>query len=112
MPETGILTPRLAQAMNDLEAALRDFGHALQETKPADAAPPTGPVFSALRQWRTEQARAKGLPPYIIASDAVLKAIDAARPTDLAQLQLIRGVGPSKAATYGTQILEVVARSA
>ena len=108
MPESGHDTPNLAQATTNLENALQDFKRALRPVAHAGAATP---VFSALRVWRTQQARTKGLPPYIIATDAVLRAIEAARPTDLGQLQAVRGISPAKVASYGNEILEVVAKA-
>lgn len=108
MPDIGTVKPDLAQATANLESALQEFRSALP---PRPLRGPETPVFAALRIWRTEQARAKGLPPYIIATDAALRAIDAARPADLAQLGAVRGVGANKAATYGAEILEVVARA-
>lgn len=108
MPEHGTpTTPDLAKAILTLETALQDFQHALRESRMASQ--PPGPVFQALRQWRTEQARAKQVPPYVIATDQVLRAIEAARPKDIVQLQAVRGISPAKASQYGEQILQVVA---
>lgn len=108
MPEDGASNkPDLAQAITQLENAIDDFKRALRADPAARGA--EGPVFAALRKWRTEQARAKQLPPYVIASDAVLRAIEEAKPGDLTQLQAIRGIGAAKAATYGADILQVVA---
>ncbi len=113
MPEQGTPTTQadeLSQAATRLERALEAFQRVLRANRPPRT--PGGEVFEALREWRSEQARAKQLPPYIIATDAVLRAIEGARPTDIAQLQAIRGVGANKAATYGAEILEVVAKTA
>lgn len=113
MPDTGASTkPDLAQAMNNLQSALEDVRHAIEAKEAKDTPAPDGPVFSALRKWRTEQARAKQLPPYVIATDAVLRAIEQAKPTDLDQLQAIRGMGGNRSATYGAEILQVVATAA
>lgn len=108
MPEQG--TPDLTQATRTLETALADFQAAFKASGVLQAT--SGPVFRALRQWRTEQARAKAVPPYVIATDAALHAIEAAKPQDLAALGAVRGVGPTKAATYGAEILKVVATAA
>lgn len=113
MPEQGIPTPALAQAVTDLEAAVQKASSVLKTLQAALPPPsPDGPVFAALRRWRTEQARSRQLPPYVIASDAVLRAIEQTRPKDVQELGAIRGVGPGKAATYGNEILDVVAKAA
>lgn len=40
--------------------------------------------------------------------DSTLVAIAAARPTQLRQLALLRGIGPTKLEAYGAQVLAVV----
>jgi ATP-dependent DNA helicase RecQ len=68
-----------------------------------------GKLFQALRAWRTAQAKAKQVPPYVIFSDRSLLEIAALRPTSPAALRACHGVGETKAATYGTQVLRIVA---
>lgn len=115
MPEHGIQeTQDLVQATKNLQAALQDVRQAIRHLPrpapvPQTEKPVGGPIFQALRTWRTEQARAQRMPPYVIASDAALHAIEAAKPTDLEQLKNLRGVGASKAITYGSDILQIVA---
>ena len=125
----------LARASTELQHALERFTQALSQPRPrrraaaqagpqsaaaseppqaaapAEAAAPPSPVFTALRAWRMEQARARAVPPYIIASDALLHAVAQAHPTDLAGLEAIPGMG-RRAVTYGTQMLEVLAKTA
>lgn len=108
MPADGTPKPDLAQAMTQLEASLQAFKDALR----ASGIRPGGPLFEALRKWRSDQARARQLPPYVIATDAVLRAIEDARPASLEELKAIRGVGAGKADTYGADILAVVAKEA
>jgi len=110
MPSNGMpSTPELATATSNLERALEDFRRALRA---AGLPRSEGPVFAALRQWRTQQAREQQVPPYVIATDAVLRAIEEARPTDLTQLRAVRGVSEAKARQYGEHILRVVAGAA
>ncbi|MES2154572.1 MAG: HRDC domain-containing protein [bacterium] len=106
MREAYTLAPEIERAVVRIEEALQELRAGA--AKPSPAPQVSSPTFAALRQWRTEQARSKGLPPYIIATDAVLHAIEAAMPTDLEQLQAIRGMGPAKVATYGPEILAIV----
>jgi DNA helicase-2/ATP-dependent DNA helicase PcrA len=70
--------------------------------RPGDAA---DPVFAALREWRLQRARQDGIAPFIIAHDSVLAAIAEARPTTLAQLRRVKGMGPTKLERYGPEIL-------
>ena len=72
----------------------------------------SGPVpmetLDRLRHWRRETARAAGLPAYIVFHDTTLAAIAAARPTSLAELLRVSGVGESKLRKYGDEVLEVL----
>lgn len=64
-------------------------------------------LFDLLRQWRRDQARMEGVPPYFVASDRSLREVARARPTTVEQLRDLRGFGPVKTAKYGADILEV-----
>ena len=80
---------------------------------PGPAAGELGPeaeqVFERLRAWRTGVAKELGMPPYVIFHDATLRQIAAAPPTTMAGLARINGVGETKLARYGQQILDVLA---
>lgn len=69
------------------------------------------PLFEKLREWRAGEAREQGVPAYIIFNDATLRGIAISRPTSLAELGEITGVGEKKLDTYGAALLEVVAGS-
>ena len=73
--------------------------------------PEAEPVFERLRAWRTGVAKELGMPPYVIFHDATLAGIAAARPTTLAELALVNGVGETKLARYGQQILSLLAEA-
>ncbi len=66
------------------------------------------PLMAALRAWRTARAREDQVPPYIVFHDQTLAAIAEVRPSTLAGLRRVKGIGPSKLETYGDEILEVV----
>ena len=68
-------------------------------------------LFEALRAWRAEQAREQGVPAYIVFGDATLRAIAAARPASLSDLDGITGIGAKKREAYGDGILTVVAQN-
>ncbi|MGL4767605.1 MAG: DNA helicase RecQ [Formosimonas sp.] len=65
-------------------------------------------IFTALRMWRFETARTHNVPAYVIFHDATLREIAIEKPTRLAQLKGLTGVGEKKLDNYGTAILKVV----
>ncbi|MFF3639634.1 DNA helicase RecQ [Streptomyces sp. NPDC002564] len=67
------------------------------------------PLFEALRAWRAAQAKEQGVPAYVIFHDATLREIASLRPTSVADLAGISGVGEKKRATYGEGVVGVVA---
>ena len=66
-------------------------------------------LFEALRSWRLEEAKTRGVPPYVIFHDRTLAAIAAERPGDVDGLRGISGVGEKKAERFGEAVLAVVA---
>ena len=78
----------------------------------AELPPEAEAVFERLRTWRTATAKEQGMPPYVIFHDATLRQIAAAPPATLAELAAVNGVGETKLARYGQQILEVLEVSA
>ena len=68
------------------------------------------PLFDALRAWRSSAAKAQAVPPYVIFHDSVLREIAAARPGSLDDLGEIKGVGGSKLARYGQDVLGIIQR--
>jgi ATP-dependent DNA helicase RecQ len=67
------------------------------------------PLFDALRAWRAEQAKAQGVPAYIVFGDATLRALAERRPASLGDLDGIPGIGAKKREAYGDAVLAVVA---
>ena len=65
-------------------------------------------VFDALRTWRRRRADEDGVPPYVVAPDAALRAIAAARPGTAAALQAVKGMGPKRVEKYGEEMLAVL----
>jgi ATP-dependent DNA helicase RecQ len=79
---------------------------------PAPASAEAGGLFEALRTWRAAAAKAQSVPPYVIFHDSVLREIAAVRPATLDELGEIKGVGTSKLARYGGDVLAVLRRGA
>ncbi|CAA9243662.1 MAG: ATP-dependent DNA helicase RecQ [uncultured Corynebacteriales bacterium] len=72
---------------------------------PAEAAA----LFEKLRAWRAATAKEDGVPAYVIFHDATLRQIALDRPTTLAAVGAVSGVGQNKLAKYGQQILDTLA---
>jgi ATP-dependent DNA helicase RecQ len=58
-----------------------------------DLSPADEALFDSLREWRL--GAAAGKPAYTVAHDSTLRTIAARRPETRAELELIRGIGPS-----------------
>jgi ATP-dependent DNA helicase RecQ len=78
-------------------------------TAPAELPGAAEPLFERLRAWRAGVAREQGVPAYVVFHDATLRAIAALRPTTLADLGTVSGVGQAKLTRFGQQILDTVA---
>jgi ATP-dependent DNA helicase RecQ len=62
-------------------------------------------VFERLRAWRAATAAEQGIPAYVVFHDATLRQIAILHPDDLHGLGQVSGVGETKLAKYGEQIL-------
>jgi ATP-dependent DNA helicase RecQ len=65
-------------------------------------------LLSRLKAWRSGQARAQSVPPYVVFHDSTLAAIAAARPQDMDALSTISGIGAKKLERYGPDVLELL----
>ncbi|QJE00391.1 DNA helicase RecQ [Massilia forsythiae] len=66
-------------------------------------------IFEKLRWWRMETARAHNVPAYVIFVDATLREIAKAKPGSLEELRGVSGVGEKKLASYGEEIVALIA---
>ena len=73
-----------------------------------EAGPEAQNLFEALRAWRSSEAKAQHIPPYVIFHDTVLRDIAAVRPASVEELGQIKGVGASKMQRYGTAVLSII----
>ena len=62
-------------------------------------------LYAALRTWRSDTAKAHGVPAYVIFHDATLAGIAAACPRDIPSLRGIPGIGGKKLESYGEAIV-------
>jgi DNA helicase II / ATP-dependent DNA helicase PcrA len=79
---------------------------------PRDTSPEAIAAETALRQWRMQRSKRDGVPAYVVFHDSTLVAIAAQRPTTLAGLRTIPGIGPTKLDRYGDDIIEVLETAA
>lgn len=87
---------------------------ARQEAAKAKAKPATkrqrvrDDLFEVLRQLRKRLAQERGVPPYIIFSDATLEEMAARRPMQDVDLQQVSGVGERKLQLYGDAFMQAI----
>ena len=80
---------------------------------PAPAAQPDvddHALFDALRGLRRAIAEERGVPPYLIFSDASLRDMARLRPATLEQFREVKGVGDWKLDAFGARFLAVIRR--
>jgi ATP-dependent DNA helicase RecQ len=92
---------RAARAAKPAAAAAAAAAAELPEAAAAD--------FERLRAWRGATAKEQGMPAYVIFHDSTLREIAARSPSGLAELAAISGIGDTKLARYGQQILDLLA---
>src|SRR5262249_29934100 len=77
---------------------------------PTELAPADRTLFDALRTWRTQRAKAAGVPAYVIFDDKTLVAVATRRPRDPVALRSVPGIGPVKSERFAGEVLEIVGR--
>jgi ATP-dependent DNA helicase RecQ len=117
--EEGLVKPLLR---GEKSLALRLAPPAKERRKssatPAGAPAPAAPtpeevdpdLLAALKNWRREQAREQAVPPYVVFHDRTLLEIAGRRPTDLASLGQVSGIGQAKLERYGAALLALIHR--
>jgi ATP-dependent DNA helicase RecQ len=65
-------------------------------------------LVAALRAWRADVARQRGVPAYVVLHDSTIDGIAAARPATLDQLRGIAGIGDKKLEHYGEELIALV----
>ena len=79
---------------------------------PGDKAGDVDPELrTRLRAWRSDIARQRGVPAYVVLHDATIDGIVRAWPTTLDELRDIPGIGDKKLEHYGDELLRMVRES-
>ncbi len=68
----------------------------------------TAELFDRLKTLRRSLAGARGVPAYVVFSDATLMRIAEERPSSPDALLGISGIGPKKLELYGDALLDLV----
>jgi ribonuclease D len=67
-------------------------------------------LLKALKKWRLEKSFAEHVPAYMICQDRTLEHMVVELPATLEALNAIHGLGPSRIARYGLELLEQLSR--
>lgn len=74
----------------------------------ADLPPEERRLYEHIRRWRFETAHRDGVPPYVILTNRNLADLVRERPTSLAALRRVRGIGQAKAERHGAALLALL----
>jgi ATP-dependent DNA helicase RecQ len=74
------------------------------------AVEPDSELRDYLREWRRGMAKEQGMPAYVVLHDTSLEEICRIRPSSVAELMEITGIGERKAELYGKDILAALKR--
>ncbi|MGD9632366.1 MAG: DNA helicase RecQ [Pirellulales bacterium] len=66
-------------------------------------------LFDRLRTYRRDKSHERGVPPYVVFSDATLRDLARRQPTSGDELLAVHGIGAKKCAEYGDDILREIA---
>jgi DNA helicase II / ATP-dependent DNA helicase PcrA len=75
----------------------------------ARAEEPSDPVYHALKRWRLRRAKLDEIPAYVVFHNATLAEIAERRPSTIAELAAVPGVGSTKLERYGPEVLAALA---
>ena len=65
-------------------------------------------IYERLTKWRRERSLRDSVPAYVVFSNKTLREIASVCPEDLRTLAEVWGVGQSRVARYGAEVLAVV----
>ena len=87
--------------------AVRDFLYSgvedVEVVRPDDAE-----LADYLREWRRNTAREKKVAAFVVMHDSTMEELCRRRPSTLAELMRVRGIGEHKAEVYGESILQAL----
>ena len=107
--EVRLREEQAAERIRASKAKSRRGDLAVPSASPADADHPA--LVSALRAWRSDVARRRGVPAYVVLHDTTIDGIATSRPMTLGQLRDIPGIGDKKLEHYGDELIALVRAS-
>lgn len=72
---------------------------------------PDPALVELLRDWRARTAAERGVPAFVVLTDATLDALAERRPADATALLDVPGIGTAKLELYGEQLMAMVRRA-
>ena len=114
-PDHGalLLTPQAREVLFRGKTLTMPVRIEQEERAKAGALPPAdADLFQALRATRAQIARRRGVPAYVVFSDATLADMARRAPRTMADFLEVSGVGQTKARQYGEAFLETIAAHA
>jgi ATP-dependent DNA helicase RecQ len=100
-PGSRLRASRIKSRQGDLSSPSADDG---------EAGDPT--LLGALRAWRSQIARQRGVPAYVVLHDSTIDGVATTRPRTLEQLRGIPGIGDKKLEHYGDELIALVKKAA
>lgn len=91
---------------SSLLGVIRSGGATPRSETPGD--PPDSAAVTRLRDWRSAVATGLGVPGYRVLTNATLEDVAVHLPTNLDELMLVSGVGPSTIEKYGQDLIAIV----
>ncbi|MEM7015800.1 MAG: DNA topoisomerase 3 [Pseudomonadota bacterium] len=77
----------------------------------ANATPPPEHILEAVKEWRLNEARKRGVPAFRIFGNRVLNALASAQPKNEDELLDVPGIGPAMLKNYGQDLLKLFAQN-
>jgi DNA helicase-2/ATP-dependent DNA helicase PcrA len=90
---------------------LAELGVTAAPPRKERAEEPRDPVYHALKRWRLERAKLDEIPAYVVFHNTTLAEIAQRRPSTIAELASVPGVGPTKIERYGQEVLTALGRA-
>jgi ATP-dependent DNA helicase RecQ len=100
------------QAATTKSRASRSGSRRGQPVASANGAKGDPALHAALKTWRSEIARSRGVPAYVVLHDSTIDGIAATRPATLEALRGIAGIGDKKLEHYGEELIALVRANA
>lgn len=94
--------------LGESRAAVRKTVAVSLTARSVPTAEPDSELRDYIREWRRNMAKEQGMPAYVVLHDTTLEEICRIKPSSIAELRKITGIGERKAELYGKEILSVL----